>query len=139
MDQISRTMFCEPSRMMKRQLERLRTAIQLERHFSKRALFTIYANRATFGEGLIGVQAASSYFFHKNPSELDVAQAALLAGLLKSPIYYSPVRHPDRAVKRRNEVIDAMANTHAISISEAESAKAAKLGAVSTDPAHTVQ
>jgi penicillin-binding protein 1A len=131
--QISRAMFCEPSRMMKRQVEQLRTAVQLQRRYSTRELFTIFANRANFGEGLIGVQAASSYFFHKNPSELDVAEAALLAGLLKSPMYYSPVKHSDRAVQRRNEVIDAMANAHAISISEAESAKAAKLAIVSTD------
>jgi penicillin-binding protein 1A len=91
-------------------------------------LFTIYANRLYLGKELIGVQSASQYFFHKNPGDLDIAEAALLAGLAQGPSYLSPVRHPDRALERRDQVIDAMAQAGSITASEAEAAKNAPLG-----------
>jgi penicillin-binding protein 1A len=125
--QISRTMFCAPARHLNRQLNELRTAVQLERHFSRQALFTILANRLVFGEDIVGVQAASQHFFHKEPSQLLVGEAALLAGLVKAPSYLSPTTHPDRALQRRNEIIDAMVQTNAITESEATAAKASSL------------
>lgn len=121
--QISRSMFCTASRPLNRHLAELRTTAQLERRFSRRDLFTIYANRAYFGKQLLGVNAAAEYFFRKRPDELDIAQAALLAGLIKSPARFSPKEHPDRAIQRRNQVIDAMVANRSISASEAESAK----------------
>ena len=96
--QISRTMFCAPSKMLSRRLNEIRTATRLERRFTHQELFTIYANRTYFGAGLIGVQSASQYFFRKDPGELSIAEAALLAGLVQGPSYLSPVRHPDRAL-----------------------------------------
>jgi len=125
--QISRTMFCAPSRMLNRQLEEIRTAAQLERHFSRRELFTIYANRAFFGEGLIGVQSAARSFFLKNPDELTISEAALIAGLVRSPSRYSPLKHSDHALERRNEVIDAMLQNGTVSSSEAKTAEATAL------------
>lgn len=124
---ISRTMFCGPSRTLNRQLDELRAAVQLERRFSRRKLFMILANRLTFGEDMVGVEAASQHFFHKEPNQLLVGEAALLAGLAKAPSYFSPMKHPDRALQRRNEVIDALIETHAISESEASMAKASAL------------
>jgi penicillin-binding protein 1A len=126
--QISRTMFCVPSKMLSRQLNEIRVAPRLERHFTQQELLTIYGNRVFFGEGLIGVQSASQRFFHKNPSDLDIAEAALLAGLVKAPSYYSPLNHPDRALERRNAVIDAMVQAGSVTVSEAEAAKSAPLG-----------
>jgi len=120
---ISRTMFCAPSRTINRQLDELRTAVQLERRFSRRELFTIFANRLMFGEDMVGVEPASQHFFHKEPNQLLVGEAALLAGLVRAPSYLSPIKHPDRALQRRNEVIDAMVEAHAISESEASTAK----------------
>jgi penicillin-binding protein 1A len=125
--QISRTMFCDPARTLNRQLDELRAAVQLERRFSRRELFTIFANRVTFGKDIVGVQAASQHFLHKEPNQLLVGEAALLAGLVKAPSYFSPIEHPDRALRRRNEVIDAMVDAHAISESEASTAKASPL------------
>jgi len=113
--------------MLNRQLDEFRTALQLERRFSRQELFTILANRLMFGEDIVGVEAASQHFFHKEPSQLLVGEAALLAGLLKAPSYLSPIKHPDRALQRRNEVIDAMLKTHSISESEAYAAKASAL------------
>jgi penicillin-binding protein 1A len=122
--QISRTMFCSPSRAMTRQLEELRTAVQLERRFSRRELFTIFANRAYFGDNLVGVEAASQSFFQKDPIQLRIGDAALLAGLIKSPSRFSPFEHPDRALQRRNEVLDAMVEAHFVDAERAEGAKA---------------
>ena len=130
---ISRTMFCTPSRMAKRRLDELRTAAQLERRFSRRDLFTIYVNRVYFAEHEIGIQNASQRLFGKNPADLDVSQAALLAGLIRYPTRYSPFKHPDRAIQRRNEVIDAMLEGGSISATDAHDARSAPLGVVTGD------
>lgn len=126
--QIARSMFCTPSKTLNREVMELRTSVQLERRFSRRELFTIYANRAWFGDGQVGVEAASQHFFHKEPDQLQIEQAALLAGLISRPSYFSPLTHPDRALKRRNDVIDAMVEARAITAEEAETAKKADLG-----------
>lgn len=137
--QLSRMMFCTPSRILARELAETRLAAQLERHFSRRDIFTIYVNRVYFLDNVVGIQSASQYFFRKNPSGLNVSEAALLAGMIQSPARFSPVRHPDRALQRRNEIIDAMVGAHAISSTEAETARNAKLGVVSNDSAHIIQ
>ena len=125
--QISRTLFCEPSKTLNRQVDELRAAAQLERRFSRRELFTIYANRLIFAENMIGVEAASQHFFRKEPDQLRLEEAALIAGLVKSPSYLSPTRHPDRALRRRNEVLDLMVEAHAITSSEASMVKESPL------------
>jgi membrane peptidoglycan carboxypeptidase len=109
--------------LAKRQLDELRTAEQLERHFSRRDLFTMYVNRVYFAEDEIGAQNASQRLFGKNPADLDISQAALLAGMIRSPSRFSPYKHPDRAMLRRNEVIDAMIAANMISSADGESAK----------------
>jgi len=126
--QISRSMFCVPARALNREVAELRTAVQLERHFSRQELFTVFANRAWFGDGQVGVEAASQHFFRKEPSQLQVGEAALLAGLIGAPARFSPLAHPDRAVQRRNEVIDAMIAAQAIGAKEGEAAKVGDLG-----------
>jgi penicillin-binding protein 1A len=125
--QISRTLFCEPSKTLNREVDEVRAAAQLERRFSRRELFTMYANRLVFGENIVGVEAASQHFFHKEPNQLRLEEAALLAGLAKAPSYLSPTRHPDRALRRRNEVLDLMVEAHAATQSEASAVKARAL------------
>lgn len=127
--QISRTLFCEPSKALNRHLDEVRAAAQLEWRFSRRELFTIYANRIVFGENIVGVEAASQQIFHKEPNRLRLEEAALLAGLAKAPSYLSPIKHPDRALRRRNEVIDLMVEAHSITESEASAIKASPLPA----------
>jgi penicillin-binding protein 1A len=85
--QISRSMSCVPSKALSRELMEMRTAVRLERHFSRRELFTIFANRVWLGDSQVGVQAASQHFFQKEPSQLSVAEAALLAGLVRAPLF----------------------------------------------------
>ncbi|PYV57726.1 MAG: hypothetical protein DMG98_09860 [Acidobacteria bacterium] len=90
--------------------------------------FTVYVNRLYFGENLIGVHDASHYFFRKDSNELNIAEAALLAGLVRSPSRFSPLDHPDRALRRRNEVIDVMLSARTIDAAGAQSARSSGLG-----------
>lgn len=84
---------------------------RLEATLTKREILEQYVNRDWFGHGFVGIDAASRGDFQKPPSELSLAQAALLAGLLKSPTRYDPTRHPARARARRDQVLDRLATT----------------------------
>ena len=114
--------------MLERNLKEWRIAEQLRLRFSRDELLTIYANRVWFGDNQVGVEAASQYYFGKEPNQLDIADAALLAGLIRGPSRYSPYKHPDRALARRNEVIDAMLGDHVITDDQGKAAKATSLG-----------
>lgn len=128
--QLSRMAFCEPSRMLERRIKEARVAAQLQNHFSREEILTMYANRAWFGDNQVGIENASQYYFGKEPNQLDISEAALLAGLIKGPFIYSPYRHPDRALRRRNQVIDLMVEDHAITSTQGEIAKASNLAVV---------
>lgn len=119
-----------PQRTLPRQLRELRIAIQLERHYSRQQLFTMFANRSYFGPLEIGIEDASKFYFHQEPRDLSILEAVLLAGLLRSPAHYSPATHPDRALQRRNGVLDAMVAQGSFTAAEAERAKATPLGSV---------
>ena len=106
--QLARNLFLSPDRSWHRKIEEALLAIQIERRFTKPQIFTLYANQIYLGHGVYGFEAASEYYFSKPARELDLEEAALLAGLPKSPSYYSPINHPDRALKRRNLVINSM-------------------------------
>jgi penicillin-binding protein 1A len=128
--QIARMIVCTPSHALNHQAKEFRLAIRLEHKYSHQQLFTIYANTASFGQDLLGVAQASQTIFQKKPKELSVEQAALIAGLVRAPSYYSPWKHPDRAIRRRNEVLDAMVKNGSIMPAEAQAAESAPLGAV---------
>jgi len=130
--QIARRMVCLPSRPLNHETKEFRLAIRLERHYTRQQLFTIYANRVYLGPGLIGVQQGSEFYFRKAAAELNLPEAALLVGLIRAPAVYSPSQHPDRALRRRNEVIDAMAGSSTISPADAQAAKSAPLGIVAS-------
>jgi penicillin-binding protein 1A len=123
---VARTALCEATghrtfRVYK--LDSLRMSAQLERRFSPRELFTILANRLYFGEGQYGVEAASQHYFRKEPSDLSIAEAALIAELPRAPGHFAPRTHPDLAVQRRNQVIDQMVAAHWITDSEGSASK----------------
>ena len=105
------------------QLNSLRLSWHIRRHFSDEQIFTIYANQAYFGGGATGVKDASVAYFHKDPDALSIAEAALLVGLLRSPERFSPYKHPERALQRRSEVLQAMVNQRKISANEAANAE----------------
>src|SRR5208282_6463600 len=108
-----------PGKRLKEQLNTLRLSWHIRRQFSEQQMLVIYANRAYFGPGLTGVERASKEFFHKEPDALTIEQAALLAGLIRSPGRYSPHQHPDRALKRRNTVLELMVARGELSEGEA--------------------
>jgi len=125
---LARNMLCRAKmRMLKRHLQKLRTAIQLRRRFTSEQLLVIYSNQAYFGDEVYGVEAAALHFYRKRAKELTVEEGALLAGLLKSPNYYSPHKHPTRALERRNEVIDAMFASGRLASADAQRAKSMPL------------
>ena len=86
------------------------TAIQIERSFTKEQIFTLYGNQIYLGHGMYGFEAASEFYFSKHASELNLTEAALLAGLPKGPVAYSPLLNPEKALRRRNLVLSEMEN-----------------------------
>jgi penicillin-binding protein 1A len=83
-------------------------AIQIERYFTKPQIFTMYANQFDLGHGNFGFEAAAQFFFGKHLGQLTLPEAALLAGIPKSPTAYSPILHPEASRRRRNQVLLAM-------------------------------
>jgi penicillin-binding protein 1A len=106
--QLARNLFLSPDRSFHRKVQETMLAIQIERRFTKPQIFTLYANQIFLGHGVYGFEAASEFYFSKPARNLTLTEAALLAGLPKGPGVYSPINHPDRAMKRRNLVINAM-------------------------------
>lgn len=121
--QLSRNLFLTPDRTFHRKMQEMLLAMQIERHFTKPQIFTLYANQIYLGHGVYGFEAASEYYFSKPAKNLTLEEAALLAGLPKSPVYYSPINHPERTLKRRNLVLNAMLEDGKITAAQAETAK----------------
>ena len=107
-----------------RKLRELRYAIALEKHYSKDWILERYLNTAYFGDGAYGVQAAAQHYFDVNARELNLNQSAILAGLVKNPTAYDPTNSPDRAIERRDIVLDRMAQLNVISEKRARQTKA---------------
>ncbi|MGC2184823.1 MAG: PBP1A family penicillin-binding protein [Terriglobales bacterium] len=106
--QLARNLFLSPDRSFHRKIQEALLAVQIERRFTKAQIFTLYANQIYLGHGVYGFEAASQFYFSKPAKKLTLDEAALLAGLPKSPTYYSPITHPEHALKRRNLVINSM-------------------------------
>ena len=123
--QLARNLFLSPDRSFHRKVQETMLAIQIERHFTKPQIFTLYANQIFLGHGVYGFEAASEFYFSKPAKKLTLEEAALLAGLPKGPTVYSPINHPDRAQKRRNLVINAMLEDGKITAAQAADARSA--------------
>jgi penicillin-binding protein 1A len=121
--QLARNLFLSPDRSFYRKVQEALLAIQIERRFTKPQIFTLYANQIFLGHGAYGYEAASEYYFSKPAKKLNLDEAALLAGLPKAPQYYSPITHPERAIKRRNLVLNAMLEDGKITAAQAAVAK----------------
>ena len=121
--QLARNLFLSPDRSFYRKVQEALLAIQIERRFTKPQIFTLYANQIFLGHGAYGYEAASQYYFSKPAKQLKLEEAALLAGLPKAPQYYSPINHPERALKRRNLVLNAMLEDGKITAAQAADAK----------------
>jgi 1A family penicillin-binding protein len=125
--QLARQSFLTPDKTFHRKLQELILAGRIERRYSKPRILELYLNKVYFGDGLYGVEAASRGFFNKHASELSLPEAATLAGLVKSPSAYAPTVSMERAVARRNVVLQAMLENDAIAKADYQKARAAKL------------
>jgi membrane carboxypeptidase/penicillin-binding protein len=122
--QVARRLFCNSKmRMLKWHLMGYKASVQIRRRFTPEQLVTIYLNQADFGKDVVGAENASLHYYGKHASDLDIAQAAMIAGLLKSPAMYSPERHPDRAKERRDFVIQGMLRSGSITAEQADAAE----------------
>ncbi len=125
--QLARQSFLTPDKTFHRKLQELILAERIERQYSKQRILELYLNKVYFGDGLYGAEAAARGFFGKRASELNLSEAATLAGLVKSPSTYAPTISKERAVARRNVVLQAMLENGAIDRNEYTAARNAKL------------
>ncbi|MFI9629840.1 transglycosylase domain-containing protein [Streptomyces sp. NPDC052042] len=107
-----------------RKIQELKYAIQVEEKLGKKRILANYLNITFFGQQAYGVEAASQRYFSKSAKDLTLEESALLAGLVQSPSYFAPVNNPERATKRRNIVLQRMADVGSITQAEADKAKA---------------
>ena len=106
--QLSKLRFTSPRKTFERKIKDMLFAIQIEKNYSKEEIFTFYCNQIYLGHGNYGIAAATDFYFDKSLDELALGESAVLAGILRSPQNYSPITHPDRALKRRNYVLKRM-------------------------------
>lgn len=111
-------------RALTRKLKEARVAIELERNFPKDTILELYLNQIPLGPSVYGVESAAQVYFGKSARDVNVAEAAMLAALTRSPAFYNPRTHPDRAVRRRNVVLNLMRNQGFLTAAEAELWKA---------------
>ena len=121
--QLARNLFLSPDRSFHRKIQEALLAVQIERRFTKPQIFTLYANQIYLGHGVYGFEAASEFYFSRPAKQLALDEACLLAGLPKSPSYYSPILHLDRALKRRNLVINSMLEDGKLTAEQASAAR----------------
>ena len=139
--QLARTDFLTADKTFRRKVAEIVIARRLESRLNKQQIFAMYAREVNLGQHgpvpIKGFRQASVEYFGKDLNQLDLAQCALLAGMVHAPNFDNPYRHPDRAAHRRNVVLNAMVEIGAISRAEAEAAKAEPLnlaGMTAPDP-----
>jgi penicillin-binding protein 1A len=136
--QLARDLFLSPERTASRKLQEAYLAIQIERAFTKEQIFTLYGNQIYLGHGMYGFEAASQFYFSKHAKDLNLTEAALLAGLPKGPSAFSPLLNPEKALRRRNLVLTEMESDRIISHAQAEQARSTPLGLHLAQPESSV-
>ncbi len=121
--QLVKNLFLSSERTLKRKAQEARLAFDLEQRLSKEEILELYINRIYLGSRSYGLSAASQTYFGKDPQELSISEAALIAGLPQAPSRYSPFKNLDLALERRNLVIDRMAESNFITAALADRAK----------------
>src|SRR5437762_11966490 len=125
--QLARNSLPLGGRTISRKLLEAMVALRIERQFTKQQILELYVNRIYFGNGCYGVETASQAYFGKSASQLNLPEAALLAGLIRSPNRFSPLKNPQGAAVQRNVVLDRMVALKTLSPAEADEAKKAKI------------
>jgi penicillin-binding protein 1B len=126
--QLARGFFLTPEKTYSRKIAEIVITFQLESRFNKQQIFEMYANEIPMGQrgsfAVAGFAEAAQAYFGKDLKQLDLAECALLAGIIQRPSYFNPFHHPDRVMERRNLVLSSMVETGAITQDQAERAKA---------------
>jgi len=125
--QLAKNAYLTQDRTFKRKIQEIFLALQLEKQYTKQEILELYLNQIYFGQGAYGVQAAAKTYFGKNVEDLNLSECAMLAGIPKSPNYYSPFNNLNAAIARRNTVLDQMITYGYISFNEANAAKSSEL------------
>jgi penicillin-binding protein 1A len=126
--QLARNLFLSSEKTYGRKLQEILLSVQIERVFTKDQIFQMYANQIYLGHGTYGFEAAANFYFSKHARELTLPEAALLAALPKGAEAYSPINHPDRALRRRNLVLSEMLHDGKITAEQEAAAEATPLG-----------
>src|SRR5215472_4140998 len=127
--QLARNSLPLGGRTLSRKLLEAMVAFRIEHEFTKKQILELYVNRIYFGAGCYGVETASQAYFGKHAKDLSLPEAALLAGLIRSPNRFSPLKNPEGAAVERNAVLDRMVELKKIPAAQASLAKAAKVNA----------
>lgn len=125
--QLARNMFVQKigfEKRLTRKLKELQVALALERTYTKDQILEAYINQINYDRGWYGIQTASRNYFGKNATELNPAEAAMLAAIPNRPAYYNPLRNPENALQRRNLVLDLMVRQRFLTTEEGEEWKA---------------
>ena len=125
--QLARNLFLTREQTLDRKIREAILALRLERVFTKDRILEMYLNMIYFGHGAWGIHSAAQLYFNKEPADLTLSEASLLAGIIKAPEYYTPKRHPDRATARQQYVLARMREDGYISAEEAEKASRIEL------------
>lgn len=125
--QLAKNAFLTQERSITRKIKEAFIAKELEHKYTKDEILTMYLNRIYFGQGAYGIESASQYYFGKHVQDLDIAEAATLAAIPKSPNYFNPFENPQESKKRQELVIDQMVKYGFIKEDEAAQAKAEKI------------
>jgi penicillin-binding protein 1A len=125
--QLARNSLPLGGRTLHRKLLEAMVALRIEGTFTKQQILELYINRIYFGAGCYGVETASQAYFGKNASKLNLSEAALLAGLIRSPNRFSPLRNPEGAAAQRNAVLDRMVELKKITAAQGQQARQAKI------------
>jgi penicillin-binding protein 1A len=128
--QLTKVLFLTPDKSLERKLKEAVLALELERRYSKDRILEMYLNQVYFGHGAYGVEAAARTYFGKSVSELNVREAALLAGLPRAPTTYSPFDHAEMARRRREVVLRRMVEYGALKAADARRLARADLGLI---------
>src|SRR6187455_1384888 len=125
--QLARNSLPLGGRSFSRKLLEAMVSLRIEREFTKQQILELYVNRIYFGTGCYGVETASQAYFGKNASKLNLSEAALLAGLIRGPNRFSPLKNPEGAAIQRNAVLDRMQELKKITAAQAQQAKATRV------------
>jgi penicillin-binding protein 1A len=128
--QLTKVLFLTPDKSLERKVKEAVLALELERRYTKDRILEMYLNQVYFGHGAYGVEAAARTYFGKSVSELNVREAALIAGLPRAPSTYSPFEHGEAAKRRREVVLRRMVDFGALKDTEAKRLARADLGLI---------